>query len=1353
MGQHIRDHVLPNGMTVSAAAERLGVGRPALSNLLNGNADLSSDMATRLQDAFGADAKALLEQQAAVLSGGSSSEGAANPPRAYAPPLLSIKAAQLANWVSTEIQARQLLPVLLRKLIHSTGIGLRLVDFPGYDNAERKGVDGRLEADVATAWIPAGSSVWEFSVTEDPQKKANADYAARLRSMPRVERLKCVYVQVTPRNWEGKIKWEAAKNAAGEWKSVRALDASDLEQWLEESIPAQMWLAERLQIPTSGFQTLDDYWQTWRQVADPALPAELFAPSVEAHGKSVELWLSQPSEEPFVVAADSKGEALAFLACLFQSRRASREAESGQAWTSADLAIVFESGAVLKKVATATTTFIPIALTDDAEVAISALSRQRHCITVKSRNAFDREPDIAIDLLTPESFEKALTVVGLEQDEAERLGRESGYSPTILRRLRSNVQAIRCPAWAETPQFARALIPIALIGAWHAGSKADREIVEAIAGRPYAEVETELARLLQVDDTPVWSVGEHRGVTSKNDALFAISRHITAMDMERFLDFAEYVLSERDPALDLPEDKRWAAGIYGKTRDHSAALRSGVCESLVILVRHEAGLFGDRLQLHIENRVAVLILRLLKPLSLDKLVTHERDLPRYAEAAPEAFLSVLEKDIATDKIVFGLLMPAGSGPFGRCLRTGLLWALETLSWSPKYLHRVIAILAELSTVEINDNWVNKPIGSLSAIFRCWMPQTAAPLDVRIAAIERLAKVFPKVAWQLLIEQFEPGSRIGHYSRRPEWRNDASGAGQVVSRREAYEFSRRALDIALAWPKHDEKTLSDLIECIGSLTDEDAALVWERVNQWREGADDVSKSRLREAIRRYAFTRRARHRNLSAHLLAEARSNYEALQPTDLAIRHAWLFAKHWVEESAEEVHEDNLDYSKRGERIHRERQDAMRDVWAQKGLEGALKLLETSEAPDVVGVYAAGCVVSETEAGAVLRSSLSSPAVSAAIMDRFLEGFLGAIDAPWRRRVLDEFGTGTSGGELLRVVQCAPFTSETWRFLDDKPESLRHSYWSTVTPRFSRITDADLAELIDRLLEARRPRAAFHLAHFDWEKVETSQLARLLEEVTTHRDEPAGTYLLDRYEIGEALTSLAGRPGITDIDMARLEFRFIDALDFDDRGIPHLEKQLAESPALFAQSVALAFKRSDGQPDPPEFNSGTEEQRSNMALAAYRLLEKAHRTPGTEVDGSVNAQALMTWISESRRLCSENGRPTMGDQTLGQLLAKGPGDPDGNWPCRAICEAMDAIASEHVGKGFHVAVRNSRGAHWRGEGGEQERVLADRYRTWARVRAAEFPFVSAVLESVADSYEREAQREDSDARVTRRLRR
>ena len=53
------------GLSVTVAAEKLGVTRQAMSNLLNGKAGLSAEMAIRFEKAFGVRANTMLRMQAA----------------------------------------------------------------------------------------------------------------------------------------------------------------------------------------------------------------------------------------------------------------------------------------------------------------------------------------------------------------------------------------------------------------------------------------------------------------------------------------------------------------------------------------------------------------------------------------------------------------------------------------------------------------------------------------------------------------------------------------------------------------------------------------------------------------------------------------------------------------------------------------------------------------------------------------------------------------------------------------------------------------------------------------------------------------------------------------------------------------------------------------------------------------------------------------------------------------------------------------------------------------------------------------------------------------------------------------
>lgn len=63
-GSFLKAEVLDHyKMTVSKTAEHLGVTRPPLSNMLNGKAALSPDMAIRFEKAFGISAGTLLRMQ------------------------------------------------------------------------------------------------------------------------------------------------------------------------------------------------------------------------------------------------------------------------------------------------------------------------------------------------------------------------------------------------------------------------------------------------------------------------------------------------------------------------------------------------------------------------------------------------------------------------------------------------------------------------------------------------------------------------------------------------------------------------------------------------------------------------------------------------------------------------------------------------------------------------------------------------------------------------------------------------------------------------------------------------------------------------------------------------------------------------------------------------------------------------------------------------------------------------------------------------------------------------------------------------------------------------------------------
>jgi hypothetical protein len=80
-----------------------------------------------------------------------------------------ITADDIVNW-SSRSESAHLLPILIRRLIHSTAMidGIQSIDFPSDKSTLSSGYDGTLEYQGNTpSWIPIGKSVWELSTQKE----------------------------------------------------------------------------------------------------------------------------------------------------------------------------------------------------------------------------------------------------------------------------------------------------------------------------------------------------------------------------------------------------------------------------------------------------------------------------------------------------------------------------------------------------------------------------------------------------------------------------------------------------------------------------------------------------------------------------------------------------------------------------------------------------------------------------------------------------------------------------------------------------------------------------------------------------------------------------------------------------------------------------------------------------------------------------------------------------------------------------------------------------------------------------------------------------------------------------------
>ena len=274
---------------------------------------------------------------------------------------------------------------------------------------------------------------------------------------------------------------------------------------------------------------------------------------------------------------------------------------------------------------------------------------------------------------------------------------------------------------------------------------------------------------------------------------------------------------------------------------------------------------------------------------------------------------------------------SGGGLGGRCWHSGLLWALETLAWSPTRLARVSLILARLSAVPIKGNWGNTPGSSLLSLFWTWMPQTAATLEQRIAVLDTLIARHPQVAFRLLDALVNVGHDTASPSSRPEWRDDDAGAGHGATNQDLYGMLVAAADRMITMSADHPGRIAALLDKVQDFDEPRIASTLALVEPFTQpGVSDHDRETIRAALRdkihwlrNYGQTGKRAFKGVK-----RLEALYAALEPEDVIIRHTWLFAEGWPRPPAR-VRDETFD--RRGGHLQKLREAALREFLRRRG--------------------------------------------------------------------------------------------------------------------------------------------------------------------------------------------------------------------------------------------------------------------------------------------------------------------------------------------------------------------------------------------------------------------------------------
>lgn len=1244
-----------------------------------------------------------------------------------------VNGSDLVSWAA-RLDAQSNLPLLLRRLVHGSIHPIRRIGFPAGEGVQHGGWDGIVVVDKGNAFVPDGTSAWELSTRRDVREKANEDYKKRSQNPLGIVTVESTFVFVTPRRWDGKKSWEAEQKHGKVWKDIRVYDADDLEQWLELAPAVHLWFSKRLGKHPEHALDLESFWNAWSIETRPIITPELILSGRQGIVASIRSWLKDP-QAPLVVQGDSPDEALAVFAAALQV-------------LPLDEKVGFLSRAVLVRDAAAWGELIdlkePLILVKDfaSSEGLGTAMHASHAVVIPLGRSMGSSPSaFTLPPLARDGVESMLIKSGFSDEDAFDLSTLARRSFTAFRRKIAIVPELQKPAWAE-PSQAGPLVPLMLAGSWSDSRSGDQAALTSLANLPYEDVERTVARWSSEPDPPVSRVDNISLVISREDAFSVMTHAITKSDLARFEKVTLDVLGTPDPRYDLPEKDRWMAEALGHASQYSPFLYEGIAEMLAILGSKGNGALPSA-GISPSQYVAGVVSKLLDRANADWRIWASLStvLPLLAEAEPDAFLSAVEKGLTgTQPVLAQLFIEPDDGLFSSSPHTGLLWALETLAWSPDHFGRSVLLLAKLARLDPGGKLLNRPKNSLREIFLLWHPQTSANLESRLNVIDSLTKREPEIAWDLLRSLLPKiTGDSGGNTPKPKWRDWGSALSARVSEAEYAKGTREVYQRMLLNVGTNGVRWRHLIEALPAiLPDQFEAAVKRLQDLSKEQIGVADRSMIWGALRELIANHRSfpdAHWALSPALLDHLELLLPKFKPQDDVTLFGWLFT------DRPDLPGDRGDWNSYQREIAKARLEACKTIHDRGGVPGLLALVPLVQRSGLLGFALGESDLLKDEEDDILQEWFIS---DSDFRKQFARGLmLGRVSSQtraWLESKLVSLEKTLKPAQRVEFLLSMPCDRQTWDLANASGPEVEKLYWSRFYS-YEKVNPDQIDEVVRKLLAAENPEGALVFLGFN-----ANQNAALIPELITDAFEAVlcseqrsaiwNTHFV--HDVPRLLNIIETSDEIEKSRVARIEWGLVQILGRHNLKPKVLHQYFAQEPAFFVQVLASVY-RAQGEED----RNPTDEE-SARARNAYELLKTWSTIPGSLDNGNIEAAALKSWVKQARELTAAAGRGPVGDSAIGELLSNSPHGADGVWPHEAVREIIEEVVSEELEDGFRTGTFNSRGTVVKSltEGGAQERKLSERYTGFAAATKDQWPRAAASLRRIAKRYDDQARRED-----------
>jgi hypothetical protein len=140
----------------------------------------------------------------------------------------------------------------------------------------------------------------------------------------------------------------------------------------------------------------------------------------------------------------------------------------------------------------------------------------------------------------------------------------------------------------------------------------------------------------------------------------------------------------------------------------------------------------------------------------------------------------------------------------------LLWALEGLAWLPEYLREASLTLLKLSRLDPGGSLSNRPINSISEVFKAWHYQTLTPYEERMAILKYITDREKETGWTLLIRMLPHSHGIAQPTHKMRWRMFDKNTNLSYTYQEIWDTHTYVVGLLLKLFDNKELKFSQLI---------------------------------------------------------------------------------------------------------------------------------------------------------------------------------------------------------------------------------------------------------------------------------------------------------------------------------------------------------------------------------------------------------------------------------------------------------------------------------------------------------------------------------------------------------------